>query len=34
MTTNEHRELMSEIWEGIISTRDSGQKEYAHDEDN
>ena len=34
MTTKEHKELMTSIWAGIIETRDSGQKEYAHDEDN
>ncbi len=34
MTTQEHKKLMNEMWEEIVSTRDSGQKEYAHDEDN
>ena len=28
------KELMSHIWKEVQSTRDEGQKEYAHTEDN
>jgi len=34
MKTNTMNILMDQIWKEIKRTRDSGQKEYAHDEDN
>ena len=34
MKHSEMHKLMDDILKEIVTTRDSGQKEYAHDEDN
>ena len=34
MSRKKHRFLMEEIWSDVEQTRESGQEEYAHDEEN